>query len=268
VQNEYPLKRHPKGMDKGHHRVYDPYDELIVEVLRRKPWSNISEIVRELENIGKEDRVKLGLPKGKPQRDTVRKHLRRMEAKGKVWKIRHGHILMEDVVGKSYELHRRVSGVLSGVLRQGELEDVNYALAQNTAGCYLATQPAGPIDFAFAGSFHLQEALRFAKGLFWLEDMVALAIRRGHLSRRVLRKEINFARLNEGLKRSFGNTELIVLAFAVNLSGLLSFLATASGQAQATRILEQKRDAILQKARSGTYSKEDMGLIHSYSWQP
>jgi hypothetical protein len=184
---------------------------------------------------------------------------------GKVWKIRHRYILMEDVVGKSYELHRHVRSVLD----RGDLEDANYAFVHNAAGCYLATQPPAPIDFAFAGSFHLQEALRFAKGLFWLEDMIALALKRGHLSRRVLSgKEINFARLNQGLKHSFGDTELIVLAFAVNLSELLNFLATASGQALATRILEEKRDAILQKARSGTYSKEDMGLIHSYSWQP
>jgi hypothetical protein len=251
-------------MDKGHHRVYDPYDELIVQVLRRKPWSRNIEIVRELENVGQEERVKLGIPEGKPQRVTVRKHLNLMLEAGKVWRIRGRYILMEDVVGKSIELHRRVRSVLG----RGDLEDVNYAFVHNAAGCYLATEPAAPTDFAFAGTFHIQEALRFAKGLFWLEDMVALAIKRGRLPREVLsRKEMDFARLNQGLKRSFGDTQLMVLSFAVNLPQLLNFLNTPSGQAYAGGILEEKREAILEKARTGTYSKEDMGLIHSYSWQ-
>jgi len=264
VSNGYPIKRHPKRMDKGHHRVYDPYDELIVQVLRRKPWSKNIEIVRELENIGKEERVKLGLPEGKPQRVTVRKHLKVMLKAGKVWRIRSRYILMENVLGKSYELNRLVKEVLD----KDELEDVNYAFVHNTAGCYLATQPAHPNDFVVAGSLHLQEAIRFAKELFWLEDLVALALRRRHLPRRVLsKKEINFVQLNQGLKRSFGDTELIVLAFAVKLPELLNFLSTPSGQALAGKILEEKRKAILQKARRGSYSREELGLIHSYSWQ-
>ena len=41
VSYGYPIRRHPKGMDKGHHRAYDPYHKQIVPVLRRKPWSNI-----------------------------------------------------------------------------------------------------------------------------------------------------------------------------------------------------------------------------------
>lgn len=268
MSNEYP-HGHPKRMDKGHHRVYDPYEELIVEVLRRKPWSNISEIVRELESIRKE-RVKLDLPEGKPTRKTVLKHLRRMEGdptigrESKVWKIRHRYILMEDVVGKSYELHRLVGKIL----RKGELENVNYSFVHNTAGCYLATQPSHPHDFVVAGSLHLLGAIRFAKELFWLEDLVAFAIEYRHLSRRALsRKKINFARLSQGLKDSFGDTEVIVLAFAVKLPELLNFLNTPSGQALASRILEEKREDILRKARKGPFSKEELGLIHSYSWQ-
>jgi hypothetical protein len=111
-------------------------------------------------------------------------------------------------------------------------------------------------------------AIRFAKELFWLEDLVAMAIEYGHLSRKVLsKKEIDFASLSEGLKDLFGDTEVIVLAVAVKLPELINFLKTPSGQALASRILEGKHEDILRKARTGPFSKEDLGLIHSYSWQ-
>jgi hypothetical protein len=268
--NEYPLGGRGRGRTEQNRLRYNAYEELIVRALRAKPWSNVTEIVRESSRILREEPLRQDVAVQKPTRKTVLKHLRQMEGdptigrESKVWKIRHRYILMEDVVGKSYELHRLVSRVLG----RGELEDVNYSFVHNTAGCYLATQPTHPHDFVVAGSLHLLGAIRFAKELFWLEDLVAFAIEYRHLSRRVLsRKKINFARLSRGLKDSFGDTEVIMLAFAVKLPELLNFLKTPSGQALASRILEEKREDILRKARKGPFSKEELGLLQSYSWQ-
>ena len=109
--------------------------------------------------------------------------------------------------------------------------------------------------------------MRFAKELFWLEDMVILALRHGRLSRKALSKKgIDFTLLSKGLKRSFGNTELILLTFALNPPELLNFLETASGQALAKKSLEEKRDDILRKARMQPYSKRQLGLITSFSY--
>jgi hypothetical protein len=255
-------------MDKTQRLKYNAYHPLIVRALRAKPYSNVTEIVAEAGKILREEPPRQDVAVQKPTRKTVRKHLRRMLREDQAWGFKTGiktrYILKEDLYGKSYELN----SLIEKILRKGELEDVNYSIVHNTAGCYLATQPSHPHDFVVAGSLHLLEAIRFAKELFWLEDLVAMAIEYRHLSRKVLsKKEIDFASLSEGLKDLFGDTEVIVLAVAVKLPELINFLKTPSGQALASRILEGKRQDILRKARRGPFSKEDLGLIHSYSWQ-
>jgi hypothetical protein len=231
--------------------------------LRAKPWSNITEIVRESGRILRAEPPRQDVHVRKPTRKTVRKHLGRMLLEGKVWNIRFRYILMEDVYGKSYELDSLVRKVLC----QNAMEDVNYAFVHNTAGCYLTTQPALPSELVVATALHQQEAVRFARELFWLEELVILALRHGRLSRKALSKKgIDFTLLSRGLKRSFGNTELILLTFALNPPELLNFLETPSGQALAKKSLEEKRDDILRKARMQPYSKRQLGLITSFSY--
>jgi hypothetical protein len=247
--------------------MYAAYDELIAQVLRAIPWSNITEITNELNRIRREQDInrERKLSKGATTRKTVRKHLKRMVRQGKTMKHIGLYGPAASVSGPSYKLNALVRRTLSRALRSKKVLELNFRFANDVAACYLATRPSLPRNLEIPTAVFELQAVRFARQMFWLEEIVSDALRRGHLSKEVCSGgKIDPDLLRRGLKRSFADTKLLVLLFALDLRQLLAYLKTPAGEAMAKRLLEDKWKSIEENSRNELlFSEDDKRLI---SW--
>ena len=213
---------------------------MIREIVGANPGLNVSQIARKLAQFKPSERT---LTIGKEPRITVRKHLNAMLKDREVARFAGVYFLSG---GYSTELNNWVKTVL----RRNFIADCNIPFAPNVAGCYLVSDP----DFSHNPLIGLFEPLveRFAKSCFWLEDILTYAIGGGLMSARVYSNEngmIDKKKLMQGWNRCFGNTRLIVLAYAISPPELLSYITSDRGQSWATDILGQKWEAIVQAAK-------------------
>lgn len=198
---------------------------MIHKTLESNPGFNVSQISE-----------KTGL-----DRRTVRKHLGKMQDKSLVDKIGAGYFLAG---GSSAELNNLVRKAI----RENFLGEHNILFVRNVAGCYTIVDP-DESHFMFQDLFE-PKVNRFKEDGLWLDEILVYAIRYGLVSRRVYSKKektIDRGLLRKGWKRCFGDTRLLVFAYAISPPDFLRYLASPRGMSWATRFLETRWDSIMKE---------------------
>jgi hypothetical protein len=220
------------------------YDEFIMEVVRRFPGSNVSELALRGTELKKRWR-KTKLSKGKLERKAVLEALKRLAEKRQVLKMGRRYILRE-YFGAPRDLHEKVKSAL----RNDRVEALEYVIPRNVAECAVITRPESSKGRAAVAELAELEAVRLGKGLFGLETLVTYAMKQGYISRGTFfRSRIDWAALLAGLKLVFDDLDLFVFSFAVDAGELLNYLSTPAGMKLASRILARRWDAIVEKAK-------------------
>jgi hypothetical protein len=226
---------------------------MVAYIVRNNPWLNINQMTErliELKPKWKEMTTKYRkqnegeLPKGKPTRKTVRKHIRQMLTAGEVLSVGGLFVSPGDYVNKeSSDLNRSLRRTLS----KGLCESRNFGYAGSVAGCYIFSQPAFSHQ-GFQDLFNI-ESEQFKESFFWLDEILRYAISIGKISPRTYsRNEIDMALLRQGWGECFGKTKLFVFAIAISPPKFLEFLMTNPGKALMTHRLEKSWQSIVEKA--------------------
>jgi len=250
------LRRKKRYIDHYQAETIESYDKLIKEVLKRFPWSNVTELAEQGTELKKRWRAGV-LPTGKLERKTVREHLRRLQREKVILKIDRQYALVETYLGPPSLLNKEVKSAL----RNDRFAQLDFAFGKNAAGGYMTTRPELSNGRRLVSGLWEHEAIRFAKGFFGLETLITYAIRQGDLSSRIRSESrIDMAALREWLERSLNDLDLFIFSFAVDVRQLLSYLSTPHGERLAIRILERRWDTIMQQAKDAA-AIHDRGLI-------
>jgi len=255
----------------------DPYQEwvsatyhtLVRKVVESNNWGlNIIEITAKLgELLTPEYRQRLEatvlehgwkMPKGKPTRKIVGNHLNAMcgDPEKAVARVGGGYYIVDS---SSTQLNASVRKVL----RKKNWFDWNISFARNLAGCYTITDPAKS-HHLFIDLFE-QQVKRFHGSGYWLKDILAYMIRYNLISSEVYSKEngLDKKMLREGWERCFGNTRLLVLAYAVSPPDFLEYLMSRHGASWVTKVLEKRWDSIMGEVAKRPRSEHDIAALSS-----
>ena len=248
--------------------VFATYHALVRRVVESNNWGlNIVEITAKLgELLTPEYRQRLEasapkrgwkMPKGKPTRKIVGDHLNAMctDHRTNVAKIGGGYYIVDS---SSSQLNASVREVLQ---QKKNLVDWNISLARNLAGCYTVTDPAKSHGLFF--DLFQQRVNEFIERGYWLKDILAYMIRYDLISSEVYSKQNGLDRkmLREGWKRCFGNTRLLVLAYAVSPPDFLEYMMSPHGNSWATNFLDKKWDSIMNKVKKRPRSEFEMAAL-------
>jgi hypothetical protein len=217
-------KQVAKNKPDKNRQTYAQNDSLILKTIESEPG---------LRNVQISARTGLG-------RRIVRKHLWNLQARGKVAKVGAGYFLAGGSSGELNELFRKA-------IRENYMVERNMTFARNVAGCYTVVDP-DKRHHVFEDLFE-RKVHRFIESGFWLDEILAYAIRYGFIARRTRSKEktINRKLLRQGWERCFGDTRLLVFAYAISPPDFLSFLLSPRGISWATRVLETKWESIMKE---------------------
>jgi len=232
-----------KTLDPHQKWVQDIYRDLVDYVVREHPGLNINQItdvvIAERENWFK--RIKQSppdenrrLPLGAPTRKTVSRHLKMLEAKSRVVEIGGQYLSAFDYVAKH---SKALSGQVKRLLKNKSFDTWSFLPAGRVAGLFTFTSPT-PYHSGVADLKMLQQE-RFADSLFWIDDILRDAILTKKMSPKVYSNGlINMNLLKAGWEGFFGDTNLIIFAFAINLPEFLQFLTETRGRALLSSRLE------------------------------
>jgi hypothetical protein len=248
-------RKRRKGFRDDHQRsIMAAYDEFIMEVVRRFPASDVSELALRGTELKKRWR-KTRLSKGKLERKTVHEALKRLAEKRQVLKVGRRYILRE-YFGAPRDLHEKVKSAL----RNDRVEALEYVIPRNVAECAVITRPESSKGRAAVAELAELEAARLGKSLFGLEALVTYALKRGYIAPGAFhRSQIDWTALLSGLKRMFDDLDLFIFSFAVDVGQLLNFLSTRPGMKLASRLLAKRWDTIVERAKVGY--ERDRGMI-------
>jgi len=228
TRNDYPPRHRRQRLgkpDRLQRKLSSDHRAVVRKILESNPGLNVSQIAE----IAALDRK------------TIRKHLGEMQAKSSVEKVGAGYFLAS---GASDELN----SLVKKAFREGLVNAHNVLFARNTAGCYSIVDP-GESRFRFLDWFE-SKVIRFKDDDLWLDEILTYAIRYGFVSRRVhskKEKRIDRKLLRKGWEQCFGDTRLLVFAYAISPQDFLRFLLSPRGVSWATRVLERKWDSIMKE---------------------
>ena len=239
ARNDYPRrhgKRRPNMLDEHQAKLSSDHRALIRKILASNPGLNVSQIAE----IAALDRK------------TIRKHLGEMQDKSLAKKIGADYFLAS---GTSDELNNLVKKTF----REGFLNAHNVLFARNIAGCYSITDP-DESRYDFQNLFE-SKVVRFILDGLWLDEILADAIRLGFVSDQVYsEKGIDQELLRKGWKLCFGDTRLIVFAYAISPPDFLSYLQSKRGKSWAEGVLEARWDWIMKKVAESSEPRK--AVIH------
>ena len=257
--------------------IIDPYQEwvsttyhsLIRDLIKSNNYGlNVSQITARLaELLTPEYRQRLEapvlkhgwkMPKGKPTLKTVAEHLNALWAYPKESVAR--------VVGGYYFIDSsstRLNASVRKSVRKKNLVEWNISVARNLAGCYTITDPAKS-HYLFFELFQ-QQVKEFRESGYWLKDILEHMLRYKLVSSEVYSKEngLDKKMLREGWERCFGNTRLLVLAYAVSPPDFLEYLMSPHGTSWATHFLEKKWDSIMNEIAKRPRSELGIAALSS-----
>ena len=144
-------------------QTYAQNDSLILKTIESEPG---------LRNIQISAKTGVG-------RRIVRKHLWNLQNRGKVAKVGAGFFLAG---GSSDELNELVRKAI----RENYIVERNITFARNVAGCYTVVDPDRR-HHAFEDLFE-RKVRRFIESGFWLDEILAHAIRYGFVAGRIARR--------------------------------------------------------------------------------
>lgn len=227
--NEYPRTKpgkRPGVLNHHQTQLYSEHGTLIRNTLASNPELNVSQISE----------------KTQLDRRTIRKHLVNLQRQGAVMNYGAGYFLVD---GSSDELHSSVGKAFKEI----SITRINIPFVRNAAACYTIVDP-DKSRYAFEDLFE-SKLNQFLESGFWLDEILAYAMRRGFLSSRAYSKEkkkpIDTRLLREVWQRCFGDTRLLVFACAVSPPELLRFLTSVRGNSWSTRFLRHKWDSIMRE---------------------
>jgi hypothetical protein len=197
------------------------------------------------------------MPKGKPTRKKVGEHLNALWAdpKESVARVGGGYYLIDSS-------STRLNASVRKFVRKKNLVEWNISPARNLAGCYTITDPAKS-HYLFFDLFQQQVKEFIFESRYWLEDILEHMLRHKLVSSEVYSKEngLDKKMLREGWQRCFGNTRLLVLAYAVSPPDFLDYLMSPHGNSWATNFLEKKWDSIMNEAARRPRSELGMAAL-------
>jgi len=180
------------------------------------------------------------LPKGRPTRKTVSKHLKELQLVGQVVPVGGLYLSSEKYIEKhANAFNQNVRQLLSSE----KPENWNFLPAGSVAGCYIFSDPTGA-HYRFQDLLHWQQD-RFRDSLFWFDEILRYAISIGALSTETYSNHnLDMRLLKKGWGACFGEARLVVLAFAINPHELMEFLKTPVGRNLVNVRLEQSWNEI------------------------
>jgi len=243
------------------------YHSLIRDLIKSNNYGlNVSQITTRLaELLTPEYRQRLEapvlkhgwkMPKGKPTRKKVGEHVNALWAdpKESVARVGGGYYLIDSS-------STRLNASVRKFVRKKNLVEWNISPARNLAGCYTVTDPAKS-HYLFIDLFK-QHVKRFIGSRYWLKDILAYMIRYNLISSEVYSKEngLDKKMLREGWERCFGNTRLLVLAYAMSPPDFLEYLMSPHGTSWATNVLDKKWDSIMNEVAKKPRSELDIAAL-------
>jgi len=261
-------------MDPYQRWVYATYHSLIRDLIKSNNYGlNISQITARLgELLTPEYRQRLEtpvlkhgwkMPKGKPTRKKVGEHVYALWAdpKESVARVGGGYYFVDSS-------STRLNASVRQVLRKENWVDWNISPARNLAGCYTATDP--PTSHHLFIDLFKQQVKGFISGGYWLNDILAYMIRYKLISTEVYSKGngIDKRLLREGWERCFGNTRLLLLAYAISPPDFLEYLMSRHGASWATNVLEKKWDSIMNEVAKRRRSELGIAALSKIRQEP
>lgn len=247
---DYPSTKKEGSLDPHQKWVEESYREMVSFVVRHNPALNINKITEKvveirdkwpemIEPYRKSEGRKL--PKGKPTRKTVSKHLRALQNENLVVEVGGLFLSAFDYLQKySVSLDESVLKLLAGKA----YDKWSFTPAAKVAGCYTFSDPPPRLQQEYQAMTQIQRE-RFKDDLFWLDDILRCAIGAGKMSSEIYSDgTIDVKLLKKGWKKFFQSTRLIVFAMAVNPPEFLEFLTTSPGRTLFAQRLQRNWDQI------------------------
>ena len=217
---------------------------MISYIVRYNPGLNINQITEKLVDVrdkwpelikpyGSEERQ---LPKGKPTRKTVSRHLRFLQMKGMVVEV--GGVFLS-----AYDYLEKYAASLDKsvlrLLKSSVYDKWHFTPAAAVAACYTFIDPIPQSTQEFQAVTHIQQE-RVKESMFWLNDILRCAVISKKMSPKVISKgAINMNLLKKGWTKFFGDTRLIVFSVAIDPAEFLDFLTTSPGRVLLGQRLEK-----------------------------
>lgn len=166
------------------------------------------------------------LPEGGPTRKTVSLHLNALKASGQVVEIGGRFASAYDyVISESKPLAKSVKRLF----KKAMFDQWSFIPAAGAAGLFTLAEP-DPHQLAVQDLKGLLQE-RFKDNLFWLGDILRDAILMRRMRPELYSKGVvDFDALKDGWKRYFGNTQVYVLASAINPTEFLQYLVSHPGR--------------------------------------
>ena len=220
------------------------YHDMIYHIVHTYPGSNILQITEKLLEIRKDWISRVGykvpkvdwtLPKGKPTRKTVSKHLAELITEEHIALVGGGYVSTSHYVKKhAAELNDSVIRLL----KSGRFQVWNPMYAPAAAASYFMTKPINR-SWIVQDFLHLLNE-PFKNSLFWLDEILRHEISYGNLSPNAFSKtQLNAELISAAWRKHFGKTKLVVVAFAINPKEFLNFITSSPGRELAARHLER-----------------------------
>jgi hypothetical protein len=226
--------------------TYEKNDARILRIIESEPGLRIGQMAR---------KAKLG-------RRIVREHLWNLQEQEKVTQVGAGYFLAGVSSAELNELVKKM-------VREGSIVQWNIRFDRNVAGCYTFVDPEKKLH-VFDDLF-FERAKEFLEGGFWLDEILVYAIRNGLVSRRVHshgKKTIDKRLLRKGWESCFGDTRVLIFAYAISPPRFLHYLLSPRGIAWATRFLENRWDSIMREVAERPVPRTKRLALHMLDMHP